>query len=201
MPENPLYPRIIPTRRSGQEAFHRSETPHGFTLLDFWQWYASDLPGNVLRGCIAEYLVAKALNCTDGVRDEWDACDVRVPGGPQVEVKSAAYHQSWPQKALSKISFSIKESFGWDAATDTTATVKSRPADVYVFCVLADKDRATLDVLDLTQWEFYVLSRHRLPAQKSIGLEKLLSLKPRKATFAELRDAVRQAAQVQNNDY
>jgi hypothetical protein len=66
------------------------------TLLDFWQWAYSDLLSNTNRGRLAEFIVARALSLglTD-VRIEWDAVDLVTPTGVKVEVKSAAYLQSW----------------------------------------------------------------------------------------------------------
>ena len=56
---------------------------------------------------LAEFIVATALGIpTDGVREGWAAWDLTTPGGVRVEVKTAAYLQSWAQKELSKISFS-----------------------------------------------------------------------------------------------
>lgn len=40
------------------------------TLLDFWRWAASDLVGNALRGILAEYIVACALDVPQSVRVE-----------------------------------------------------------------------------------------------------------------------------------
>ena len=140
-------PAIPVKRRSGEEPFHQAGTPLDFALLGFWQWFGSDLPSNALRGCIAEYLVTQALGQAHGTRVEWDACDIRLPEGISVEVKSAAYHQSWSQKALSPIVFSIAPAMGWDSTTEIQATERGRIADVYVFCLLAHQDRSTLDVL------------------------------------------------------
>ena len=47
------------------------------------------------RGCLAEFIVASALRLGDGVRDEWGAFDLLTKSGAKIEVKSAAYLQSW----------------------------------------------------------------------------------------------------------
>ena len=48
---------------------------------------------------------------------------------------------------------------------------------MYVFCLLAHKDKATLNPLDLDQWEFYVVPtawlNEVLPVQKSVPLSFL----------------------------
>lgn len=67
----------------------------------------SDLVSNATRCRLAEYIVARALGIsTAGVRDEWAAYDLITPDGIRIEVKSAAYLQSWRQTALSKVELS-----------------------------------------------------------------------------------------------
>ena len=79
-----------------------------FVLLDFWLWAASDLVGNTNRGRLAEFIVARAVGLGRGdVRSEWDVVDVLTPTGTKVEVKSAAYVQSWFQNKLSNIQFVV----------------------------------------------------------------------------------------------
>lgn len=65
-------------------------------VLSFWQWSASDLVSNTMRGVLAEYIVALAMgiDTEEGVRREWDAYDLLFEGKIEVEVKSAAYIQS-----------------------------------------------------------------------------------------------------------
>jgi hypothetical protein len=75
---------------------------------------------------------------------------------------------------------------------------------VFVFCVLAHKDKATVDPLNLDQWDFYVLSTNRLNAevgeQKSITLGSLLQRNPTKASFSDLRARIEAAAKELSND-
>lgn len=104
------FPRIQPTRKTGKESFGSGGGSAGFTLLDFWQWTASDLVSNSTRGVLAEFLVARALGLDAGVRDEWQAFDLETSTNKKIEVKSAAYVQSWGQKELSKIVFSTRRS-------------------------------------------------------------------------------------------
>ncbi|MFE0424321.1 hypothetical protein [Streptomyces sp. NPDC058953] len=163
-------------------------------LGDFWQWACSDLVGNTMRGVLAEYIVGTALGSLDGTRLEWDTVDVRTPEGCRVEVKSAAYLQSWAQKTLSKISFSIAPATGWDASTGTMSSKILRRSDVYVFSLLHHQDKQTLDPLDLTQWTFYVLPTRvldeRCPTQKTISLPGLQRLEPVRTGFSGLAEAV-----------
>ncbi len=182
-------------RRSGSEPFHAGGDNLSFDLLSFWQWACSDICGNVLRGLIAEYLVARSVGGDGGVRTEWDAYDVITPQGLKIEVKTSAYLQTWRQEKLSAISFDIAPKRGWDAATNTMAARASRSADVYVFAVHIHQDKATLDPLDVDQWEFYVLPttvlEEKVPQQKTIALSSLLKLGPQKIYFEELEEVIR----------
>jgi hypothetical protein len=197
------FPRIPLTRRTGTEGFHDAGRPLGFDLLGFWQWAISDLVGNALRGILAEYIVARALGVAGGVRSEWDACDLRTPAGLLVEVKSASYLQSWHQKALSRPTFTIRETRHWSADTNEFASTQLRHAHVYVFAVLAHRDQATFDPLDVSQWEFHVLAARVLDArcagQKKIGLAPLLKLRPTPATFESLREVIERVAEEQSS--
>jgi hypothetical protein len=186
------FPRIDTQRKTGEEAFHSGAELAGFKLRDFWQWAASDLVSNAMRGVLAEYIVANALGLAGGIRTEWDAYDLLF-NDRKIEVKSASYIQSWNHQNLSKITFGIRPTRGWDAETNTSSDLR-RQADVYVFCLLAHKDQDTLDPLDLNQWEFYVLSSEVLnrasPDQKTISLASLLRLNPLKIDYSGLSRAV-----------
>ena len=185
---------LIARRRTGEEPFHANGQPLDVRLLSFWQWACSEICGNALRGLIAEYLVAHALESVDTCRVEWDACDVRTAGGLKVEVKSSGYIQSWKQHRLSAISFDIAPKRGWDAATNILGDTVQRAADVYVFALHAHQVKATADPLDVTQWLFFVVPTAVLDGrharQKRIGLESLRRLAGAPVAFAELRAAV-----------
>jgi hypothetical protein len=189
---------LVVTPGTGDEPFMHQDKSIGADLFGFWRWAYSDLVSNATRGVLAEYIVGLALRCVeDGARVEWDKCDLRTPQGDSVEVKSAAYVQTWHQRALSNISFDITPTHG-DAAVATVSAERKRQADVYVFCLLKHTDKATVRPLNLDQWEFYVLSTNRLNnlvgEQQSITLASLLKLSPSQATFADLRDCVEVAA-------
>ena len=61
-----------------------------------------------------------------------------------------------------------------------------------MFCLLAHKDKTTVNPLDLSQWEFYVLDTKVLndknPLQKKITLPSLLRLNPIKVDYIELSE-------------
>ncbi|WP_128545428.1 hypothetical protein [Larkinella soli] len=193
---SPNYPALKVTPKSGNEPFERNGQLLDATLLDFWRWSVSDLVSNATRGILAEFIVAKALNVANGVRTEWDAYDLKTPSGIKVEVKSAAYLQTWAHQKLSAIQFGIGPTKGWDAETNLYSPLTVRQADVYVFCLLFHQDKTTVNPLNIDQWAFYVLPtkvlNERCPTQKMISLNSLLRLNPVKADFEELAAVVEQ---------
>src|SRR5215831_11893730 len=188
-------------RKMGAEPFHANGCPFAFDVLSFWQWSSSDLVSNAMRGVLAEYLVACALDVADGTRIEWDAYDLKTQGGVKVEVKSAAYLQSWKQTKLSTICFDVRPTVGWDASTNGFSPERKRQADVYVFALLKHQEKATLDPLNVAQWDFYVLPTavldEKCPNQKQISLTTLLQLQPIKASFGRIAAVI--AGMVRNS--
>ncbi len=154
-------------KKTGKERFSHGPKKFSQDLLSFWQWAYSDIEVNILRGILAEYIVSLAAGCEQTTRVEWNAYDLITPEGIKIEVKSSSYWQSWYQEKHSDIRFDIAQTQSWDASTNEYSEGKQRHADIYVFCVLAHKDKNTLDSLNLEQWEFYVL-----PTQALDKLEK-----------------------------
>ncbi len=187
--------RLPTARKTGTEAFHIAGRQTGFDLLSFWQWSVSDLVSNATRGRLAEYIVARALGlATDGICDEWAPFDLETQSGIKIEVKSAAYVQSWHQERLSSITFVTPKRRAWDADTNMQSKEAKRQADVYVFALLAHKEKATIDPLDISQWEFYVLPTATLDArtrsQHSITLKSLQNLCSGAVRYEDLASAV-----------
>lgn len=166
---------------------------------EFLAWAYDDLLTNTTRGVLAEYIVATALGIGNTKRVEWDQYDLEIDG-VKVEVKSAAYVQTWKQTRPSKIVFGIRPTTGWDARTDTYPTSAQRSADVYVFCLLACEDRDHIKPLEVAQWKFYVLPKseldRKIPQQKTIGLGPLIALGAHPCTYDTLKAAIHQAAAV-----
>ena len=92
-----------------------------------------------------------------------------------LEVKSAAYVQSWPQAGPSVISFPIEQ----------------RVATAYVFCLLAEPDPELVDPQDLSQWRFWVVPTGKLHGgRKSIGLQPLIRAYGPGISYEELPDSI-----------
>ena len=187
---------IEQTRKSGMEEIVGVNKTR--SLLNFWQWAYSDLVGNTERGAVAEYLVALACDIEDRLRIGWDAYDLELKNEIKIEVKSSAYLQSWKQVNYSKPIFSIRQTIAWDYVENVYGTEKKRHADVYVFALLAHKDKDTLNPLDVGQWEFYVVAARvielELMGAKQVSLPRLEKLGAVKCSFEELLENIKLAA-------
>jgi hypothetical protein len=81
------------------------------TLGDFWSW-AYSVFSNLNQSVFAEFLVGAALGIIGIPRVEWRAYDF-LYCGKKIEVKCAAYTQSWEQKRPSKITLiSARKDYG-----------------------------------------------------------------------------------------
>lgn len=191
----PYKARSEVRRLDGTEKLASKGTAAPSTVLDFWRWSASDLLNNTTRGVLAEFLVATALDVADELRTEWDPYDLRASDGTTIEVKSAAYVQSWAQSKPSAIQFGVARTSAWDPDTGMYDAEKKRQAEVYVFALLAERDPARADPLEMSQWRFFVLATETLDrelgAQKSIAFGRLQDLQPSECDFDGIADAVR----------
>ena len=109
------------------------------TSLDFWQWGYSDLVQNVIRGILAEYIVAWVLNLDRTPRNPWEPFDLKTEDGERIEVKSTGYLQSWDYGTKPNPRFVIQERQRWtDSGLETRADFN---ADIYILCYHKEKNR------------------------------------------------------------
>ena len=189
-----MYPAIEPKRLTGEEVL---TAPNGETvssLLDFWRWAYSDLVGNAERGALAEYIVACALGINHSERVSWDKYDLLTPDGVAVEVKTSGYLQTWEQKNLSKPVFGIQPTFGWDSKSNTYETEQKRQSDIYVFCVHKHTEQETLNPLEISQWDFYLMPTATLDikfgAQKTATLSALIKAGAELCEYHQLKERI-----------
>ena len=159
---------------------------------DFWSWAYSDILSNRNRSIFAEFIVGSALGVVDTVRIEWDSVDLHY-NQKRIEVKSAAYVQSWEQAKLSTISYDIGKKTPWYAESNTWGDESTRSADCYVFCLYTETDIKRANVLNLDDWVFYVLStktiNREFKDQKSVVLSRIMHVCDL-VEFDGLKDAV-----------
>lgn len=167
-------------RLTGQESIRHIPGGQEATILEFWQWAFSDIKQNDVRGVFSEWLVARILGLELlPCRESWGAYDLITPTGTKLEIKSAAYLQSWhgDSGALSKIVFSGLKGRTWDVKTGFSAE-PTYNADVYVFCLQTCCEPAKWNALNINQWRFYYLKRASLETLniRSISLKRLSQL-------------------------
>jgi len=130
------------------------------------------------------------MDILDKPREEWDTYDLQTKNGLKIEIKSSSYLQSWEQKELSKIIFGIKPT----GESQSKTTLRSRKSDIYIFCVLAHKEKNSVDPLNLSQWDFYILEtktlNEKIPNQKTITLSSLLRLNPLCVKYNKLNEEI-----------
>jgi hypothetical protein len=133
-------------------------------LSAFYRWNSGNLLENRTRGAFAEWLVHEALGIESEFREEWAPVDA-VINGITMEIKSAAFEQSWEQAAPTRIVFPISQ----------------RVAQLYVFCLLSGREPD-----DTSTWTFWVVPTTALPKQDSISLEPLKALAGESVSYEEL---------------
>lgn len=178
-----MYKRIPVKRLTGDERFKNTKEKD-FSVLEFWQYGFSNLNSNVLRGALAEFIVENALKEDKDidVRNPWGDYDVKTKQGIKIEVKCSSYIQDWDQDKLSNIIFcglKAKDLY-WSSAVGEFPKDKKKEykADIYILVLLKHQDPNTLDILDLDQWCFYVLTKDKIKEISkdggSISLVKLI---------------------------
>ena len=162
------------------------------TVGDFWAWAYSDILTNTARGIFAEFLVGVALDSLEHVRPTDRENFDLIYDDLKIEVKASTLLQSQHEDAPSVVRFDIGEGEGWDAETSAPETEQAL-ADCFVFCLYFEEDRDVASVLDVRQWEFYVLTTQRineeLGDQKSVGLKKIRAMTG-PVHFGQIRESV-----------
>lgn len=178
-------------RLKGNEKFHLDGEEYA-SMKDFWAWANSDISNNTIRGVLAEFLIAQALglDILTSIRKEWEPYDLCY-GETKIEVKSAAYVQSWHRNCCPKspIKFNIEpkkiekvEHFEDKRNCKRPWSEESkRRCDIYVFCLLLEEERNRICPLDISQWEFYVVSTQKLDESDDELVKK--GKKPRKNIY------------------
>ena len=71
---------------------------------------------------------------------------------------------------------------------------QGRCADIYVFCLYPEKDKAMASVLNVPHWEFYVVLTEQINTvfgrQKRIALSRVNTLCQQPVAFDQLRERI-----------
>ena len=168
-------------------------------VLDFWSWAYSDLMQNITRGYVAQYIVAWALGVDKKPNYPWESFDLRSPKphNKRIEVKSTSFLQSWiPPRKEPKPLFVLSPRLPY-SYSDGYGKKPEWNADIYVLSYLHCRDVDKVDVMNLDQWKFWVLTKadltRMLNGGKSLTVRKLENkLKEMCPAFSAsgLRDAI-----------
>ena len=194
-----MYKRIPVSKLTGSEQF-KNVGQKKFSVLEFWQYGFSSLNSNVLRGALAEFIVENALkeNMEIEVRSPWGDYDVLYKG-KKIEVKCCSYIQDWDQNKLTTIQWSglkAKELYYSEAVTKLADLnkVADYKSDIYVLALFKHQEHVTLDILDMDQWCFYVLSKDELrnisKNRGSVSMVLLTKQQISPVCFQDLREKV-----------
>lgn len=187
-----MLSKIDEKRKNGDERFIVDNSAINNSLVEFWQWAFSGLSDNALRGSLAEYIVASALDINKSVQENWKSYDLDY-SNLKIEIKSSAYIQTWQQADYSKINFSIRKSREWLADTSYSNEIK-RQADIYIFCLLNHKDQETLNPMDLDQWKFYIVRTSELDDKlgdvQQLSLNRLMKIEHIVCIYGEIKNVI-----------
>ncbi len=193
-----MYKRIPVNKLTGNESF-KNVGDKKFSVLEFWRYGFSNLNSNVLRGALAEFIIENALRSNEqiDVRNPWGDSDVVAPNGKNIEVKCCSYIQDWDQDDYSKIIWSglkAKSLYWSSAVSEFPRKEADYKSDIYILALFKHQDHATLDILDMNQWCFFVLSKEKIKDitknGNSISLTKLEKFSIQPIGFNELYNVV-----------
>ena len=193
------FKRLPIIKLTGSETFKHAGDKV-FSVQEFWQYGFSSLNSNVLRGALAEFLVENALkeHADIEVRSPWGDYDVLYKG-KKIEVKCCSYIQDWDQDKLTTIQWSglkAKELYYSEAVAKLSDLnqLSDYKSDIYVLALFKHQDHATLDILDMNQWCFWVLTKEKVNEisknGSSVSFIKLQKLGIEPVSFYELPDAI-----------
>lgn len=194
-----MYKRIPVRKLTGNEQF-KNVGQMKFSVLEFLQYGFSNLNSNVLRGALAEFIVENALreNKEIDVRNPWGDSDVISPNGKKIEVKCCSYIQDWDQNQYSKILWSglkAKTLYWSSAVSDVPRSPANYKSDIYILALFKHQDHATLDILDMDQWCFFIMSRNEIErvsgGRGSISLALLQKNRIDPVNFGDISDAIK----------
>ena len=133
------------------------------------------------------------ISCTTRRQHKYPLVESEALTGHE-RIAGTGYIQAWPQEKLSSVSFSIRPAHSWDVETKTYADELTRDSDVYVFCLHNHIEQESLNILDLSQWKFFVLLTRSIEAgvgmQKTITLNCIKSLGAIETDYDNLRDTI-----------
>ena len=150
---------------------------------DFRRWVLSDWESPTTRALLAEYYVRCATGADSEPAGEWEYVDIILKDDTTIEVKCTAYLQPAGGAGLKRTNpgFDIeKKKYAWNTKSwqwEAESSAPRRRADCYVLCLENMKEPEAYNPLNLTQWEFFVVSKSRIDEmfgdQKTVTVGRL----------------------------
>jgi len=173
------------------------------SVLDFWQWSMSRLIADGPRGDLAEFIVRIALGADIKTpKTGWGEYDIEY-NGSRIEVKCSSLLQAWRRDKDSKPIFSISPTTNCKIKQDENGewyyhgpdgTPPRRRSDAYVFCLFANTNRDSANVLNMEQWVFFVIDTDvidkELGEKRSISVKTIEKLGAKKTPYGELKKTI-----------
>jgi hypothetical protein len=194
-----MLKRLPVKKLDGEELFKHTGDKY-FSVVEFWRYGFSNLNSNVLRGALAEFLIENAIRDKTqiDVRNPWGDSDVVTDDGLKIEVKCCSYIQDWDQNDFSYIQWTglkAKKLYWNEAVGSHDKSEADYKSDIYILCLFKHKEAETLDILDLDQWCFWVLSKERLKEvsknANSVSLKRLEKVGIEPIGFGQINEAIK----------
>ena len=185
----------------GSERFSLNGNEINLSICDFWRWAYSDFSDNVYRSVHGDFLVASSIGTSSASlcrgKSVYRHFDIISKEGYRIEIKTAAYVQSFDGNYPDHISFRIAPIKGTETGPYYSSSVpRKRHSDLHVFCLY--KGLTVNDShLNIDLWEFFVLPTKVLDekrtTKKTISLSSLLHLSPIKCDYNGISEAINKA--------
>lgn len=173
--------------------------PLDLTIENFWQYHYANMYNQ--HEYIAEFLVGTALGETTPNNDYWRLWDVDYHFGDKtyrIEVKATSYYHSFQdelyQGRTSEVrTFDIHKAY---KEYQNNSSELRRNSDIYVFCLNVGRTAEESNPIDVSNWEFYLVTRENLESQladenqKSISLSRVRALAGEKCSYLEIKSKV-----------
>lgn len=146
-------------RKSNEVFTFNGEAIQGFNFGTFLELAYSDLTNPLIRGRLAEFIVARALNLPMEAQQFMDKYDI-LYRATRIEIKYSAFitpkNTDYGVEKLQSPKFDICPHLAWSDKRSWELSAYERHSDIYIFCLLNEKSLQKLNPLQLEQWTFFV---------------------------------------------
>ena len=132
----------VSQRLNGEEEFTDHGKPLGIKTIDLWSWFFSDL--HDIGSQLAEFLVSKSLKLKN-------PCNTGYWISHQIRYKNKLL-------GIREIAFlGENDEDGHPLRKTRNIDIRDRKNDIYVFCLYKGNSPQTNMMMEISNWEFYVV--------------------------------------------